>query len=48
MEEAMAMSNAHKKRKAEDDLENEQRLTKRFDLLNLGRFNLVESSRPHD
>lgn len=32
----MAMS-AHK-RKAEDDLQTEQRLTKRFDLLNLGRL----------
>ncbi len=30
----MAMSN--QKRKADDDLQNEQRLTKRFDLLNLG------------
>lgn len=35
VEEKMTMS-THK-RKAEDDLQNEQRLAKRFDLLNLGR-----------
>ena len=30
-----------KKRKAEDELQNEQRLAKRFDLLNLGETGLL-------
>lgn len=36
-----------KKRKADDDLGNEQRLAKRFDLLNLGKIDLL-TQRPSD